>query len=262
MRAALKALITDFKKFLAAADVEDLSLKQADAAAAPKKAAAVVIKQEPGPLMTNKKEILDNLAAQINSCQRCALGKTRIKAVPGEGDINAKLMFIGEGPGYDEDRAGRPFVGRAGQLLDKIIIAMGLSREQVFIANMVKCHPMNDPQHPEKHGNDRAPDLDEIAVCRRYIEQQIAAVLPTHIVALGGVAAKALISNTMPLGAMRGKIFDLQLSSVQLQRPVKILTTYHPAAMLRNPGWKKEAWAHLKVLMADMGLQVPAPQTK
>lgn len=206
----------------------------------------------------SKEQILNQLAEQIQTCTRCDLGSTRIKAVPGEGNINAKLMFVGEGPGYDEDRQGRPFVGRAGQLLDKIIAAMGFTREEVFIANMVKCHPMTDPSDPEKRGNDRAPNQDEIAVCRRYIEQQIAAVNPTHVVALGGVAAKSLIYSAPSLGAVRGKIYELELTYAQPAKPIKILATFHPAALLRNPNWKKDAWADLKVLMADMGVTPPA----
>ena len=193
------------------------------------------------------------IAEMINTCQKCELGKTRIKAVPGEGNVNAKIMFVGEGPGYEEDRQGRPFVGRAGQLLDKIIAAMGFSREEVFIANIVKCHPMTDPSNPDKRSNDRAPYPDEIAVCRRYLEQQIKTISPDYVVALGGVAAKTLISQTQTFGAVRGKIFDLNLTCVELEKPIKILATFHPAALLRNPGWKKEAWENLKVLLADMG---------
>ena len=166
-------------------------------------------------------------------------------------------MFIGEGPGFDEDHKGRPFIGRAGQLLDKMIAAMGLTREQVFIANIAKCHPMVNPTNPEAHGNDRAPNQGEIAVCRKYIERQIAAISPKYIVALGGVAAKALISDTKSLGALRGKFHLLHLDSVELKAPVQILATYHPAALLRNPNWKKDAWADLQMVMAAMGLKRP-----
>ncbi|MDD6173335.1 MAG: uracil-DNA glycosylase [Elusimicrobia bacterium] len=203
----------------------------------------------------DKAEELAHIAELITNCQRCDLGKTRIKPVPGEGNINAKIMFVGEGPGYEEDRQGRPFVGRAGQLLDKIIAAMGFSREEVFIANIVKCHPMIDPTNPDKRSNDRAPKSDEIAVCRRYLEQQIKTVSPDYVVALGGVAAKTLISEVQPFGSIRGKILDLKLSCVTLDKPVKIMATFHPAALLRNPGWKKDAWQNLKVLLADMGRQ-------
>lgn len=204
-----------------------------------------------------KQIVLDQIAQEIKTCRRCPLGGTRLNAVPGEGNPAAELMFIGEGPGFDEDHKGRPFIGRAGQLLDKMIAAMGLKREEVFIANIAKCHPMVDPSNPEARGNDRAPNLGEIAVCRKYIERQIAAISPKYVVALGGVAAKALISDTKSLGALRGRFHLLHLDTAELQTPVKILATYHPAALLRNPGWKKDAWADLQMVMAEMGLSRP-----
>jgi len=204
-----------------------------------------------------KQALLDKIAQEIKNCHRCPLGDTRLNAVPGEGNPAAELMFIGEGPGYDEDHQGRPFIGRAGQLLDKMIAAMGLKREQVFIGNIAKCHPMVNPENPEAHGNDRAPNAGEIAVCRKFIEQQIAAISPKYIVALGGVAAKALISDTKSLGALRGKFHILQLDTVELKTPIKIIATYHPAALLRNPNWKKDAWADLQMVMKEMGLKRP-----
>lgn len=203
----------------------------------------------------DKTTALNQLADTIKACQRCPLGATRLNAVPGEGNVNATVMFIGEGPGFDEDRQGRPFVGRAGQLLTKMILAMGLTREEVYIANIAKCHPMTDPLHPEKHGNDRAPNAQEIACCRKYIEQQIAIISPKYVVALGGVAAKALISDAASLGALRGKFHNLHLDSVELKTPVQILATYHPAALLRNPNWKKDAWADLQLVMDKLGLK-------
>ena len=136
-------------------------------------------KKENTAMSTEQKtKELTAIAETIKACTRCPLGATRINAVPGEGNVNAQVMFVGEGPGFDEDRQGRPFVGRAGQLLDKMIVAMGLTREQVFIANIAKCHPMTDPLHPEKHGNDRAPNAGVIACCRKYIEQQLAVINP------------------------------------------------------------------------------------
>lgn len=211
------------------------------------------------PVMTTaqKQAALAELADTIKACSRCPLGGTRLNAVPGEGNVDAELMFVGEGPGYDEDRQGRPFVGRAGQLLDKMIAAMGLTREQVFIANIAKCHPMVDPLHPDKHGNDRAPNAGEIACCRKYLEQQIAIICPKYIVALGGVSAKALISDAKSLGALRGQFYDLHLDSVTLPRQVQILATFHPAALLRNPNWKKDAWQDLQMVMAKLGLKAP-----
>ena len=204
---------------------------------------------------TQKEAALQELAEKIKNCLRCPLGSTRLNAVPGEGNVNADLMFVGEGPGFDEDRQGRPFVGRAGQLLDKMILAMGLTREQVYIANIAKCHPMIDPLHPDKHGNDRAPNAGEIACCRKYLEQQIAIICPKYIVALGGVSAKALIADAKSLSALRGQFYDLRLDSVSLPRNVQILATFHPAALLRNPGWKKDAWADLQLVMDKLGLK-------
>lgn len=295
MREELKALANDLRKFLSSADEDDFMLKAAavqdkaafnippakeerekPAFAAPvnpdttpdikepampksstKKAAKTVTAQD-NITTGDKQQQLDALADKIRTCKRCALGETRIKAVPGEGNINTRLMFIGEGPGYEEDRQGRPFVGKAGQLLDKIIGAMGFSREEVFIANMVKCHPMVDPSDPEKRSNDRAPVADEIAFCRKYVEQQIAIIQPEYIVALGGVAAKSLIKDAPNLSSIRGKIYNLEITHAELKKPVKILATFHPAALLRNPNWKKDAWADLKVLLNDMGVTPPA----
>ena len=252
-------LARDLRKFLTNIDEEDFILK-----AAPKKkaAASVCVPKENtqnsvNKLPQTKQEELEALAQKIINCKNCPLGKTRIKAVPGEGNINARIMFIGEGPGYEEDRQGRPFVGRAGQLLDKIIAAMGFKREEVFIANMVKCHPMIDPGNPDKHGNDRPPNMEEIAHCRKFVEKQISLINPDYVVALGGVATKSLISQNTPLSALRGKLFDLKLDYYTPKKPIKILATYHPAALLRNPGWKKEAWQNLKVLLADMGAKFP-----
>ena len=290
---SLRRLAVEFKNFLAAQDEDEFisaaapSRAAAVASGAPKEPlprmpegetltvefpraqqAAAAVQPEPvsvtdvsasGNVMNTaqKTAALAELAETIKNCTRCPLGSTRIHAVPGEGNVDAELMFVGEGPGYDEDRQGRPFVGRAGQLLDKMIAAMGLSREQVFIANIAKCHPMTDPIHPEKHGNDRAPNAGEIACCRKYIEQQIAIVCPKYVVALGGVSAKALIADAKSLGALRGKFYDLHLDSVTLPRPVQIIATFHPAALLRNPGWKKDAWIDLQMVMAKLGLKAP-----
>lgn len=283
MSKEIKEIAAGLKAFLQNAQEEDLILKAAlaqDKAAFTSDVKNSGITENHSPLKMQNRDIhplpkensplegktsdaktkeIAYIAQMINGCQKCELGKTRIKAVPGEGNVNAKIMFVGEGPGYEEDRQGRPFVGRAGQLLDKIIAAMGFTREEVFIANIVKCHPMVDPSNPDKRSNDRAPYPDEIAVCRRYLEQQIKTISPDYVVALGGVAAKTLISQNQTFGAVRGKIFDLNLTCVELDKPVKILATFHPAALLRNPGWKKEAWENLKVLLADMG---KIPQAK
>ena len=283
MKDGVRSLAADLKKFLSSREEDDLISAACSQAAAPSVEKQSGPQQDPLPQdhldirfardkQTNspdtpsqelsmsakeKQAELDKIAAEIRACHRCPLGDTRLNAVPGEGNPNAELMFIGEGPGFDEDHKGRPFIGRAGQLLDKMIAAMGLKREQVFIGNIAKCHPMVNPTDPEAHGNDRAPNAEEIAFCRKYIERQIAAISPKYVVALGGVAAKALISDSKSLGALRGKFHLLHLDTVELKQPVKILATYHPAALLRNPNWKKDAWADLQMVMAEMGLKRP-----
>ncbi|MDR0292100.1 MAG: uracil-DNA glycosylase [Elusimicrobium sp.] len=264
MKKEARDLAREFKTFLANNEEEDFIIK-AGAAKAPASlpAPAKEIPAEtaapamPAPAVSDgaKAKILAETADEILRCQKCPLGATRIKAVPGEGNPDAKLMFIGEGPGFDEDHQGRPFIGRAGQLLTKMIEAMGLNRDDVYIANMVKCHPMIDATDNEKRGNDRAPSPDEIACCRKFIEKQIAVIRPEYIVALGGVAAKSLIRDAS-LTSLRGKIYDLELDSANLNGDVKIIATYHPAALLRNPNWKKDAWEDLKMLMREMGLSV------
>lgn len=285
---SVRRLATDLKQFLAAQGDEELipavapfgataaisgsktsKQKESESVLPPMKAGATLTVELKGESLpdnihpslensmttTQKTKALEDLAEVIRHCTRCPLGATRIHAVPGEGNVDADVMFVGEGPGYDEDRQGRPFVGRAGQLLDKMISAMGLVREKVFIANIAKCHPMTDPLHPEKHGNDRAPNAEEIACCRKYIEKQIAIICPKYVVALGGVAAKALIADAKSLGALRGRFYNLHLDSVELPRQVQIIATFHPAALLRNPGWKKDAWVDLQMVMDELGLK-------
>lgn len=287
MADSVRGLAGDFKRFLAAQEEDELldisrpreeilspaAVHHASAGVcvgpAPKMAENSTLEVDfpradqpktPSPEITpvnksDKTAALNELSEVIKTCTRCPLGATRLNAVPGEGNVNADVMFVGEGPGFEEDRQGRPFVGRAGQLLDKMILAMGLTREKVFIANIAKCHPMVDPLHPDKHGNDRAPNAQEIACCRKYIEKQIAIVCPKYVVALGGVAAKALISDAASLGALRGKFHTLHLDSVELPKPVQIIATFHPAALLRNPNWKKDAWQDLQMVMDKLGLK-------
>ncbi len=146
----------------------------------------------------------------------------------GDGDLRARLMFIGEGPGAEEDRTGLPFVGRAGELLTRIIQAIGMERAQVYIANIVKCRPP---------GN-REPQPDEVAACRGYLEAQIDAIRPLVVVALGRVAAQTLLGNNTPIGKMRGQWFEV--------RGVPVMVTYHPAALLRNPAFKRPTWEDMQ----------------
>lgn len=168
------------------------------------------------------------IAETVAACRRCRLCEGRQKTVFGSGDPHAELMFIGEGPGAEEDRQGLPFVGRAGELLTRIIEAIGMRREQVYIANIVKCRPP---------GN-RDPQPDEVAACRPYLERQIALIQPRLLVALGRIAAQTLLGNDLPIGRMRGQWFTVL--------GVPTMVTYHPAALLRNPALKRPTWEDMQ----------------
>ncbi len=173
---------------------------------------------------------LEALAVEASTCVRCQLAQRRNKVVFGSGDPNADLMFIGEGPGAEEDRQGLPFVGRAGELLTKIIEAIDLSRDQVYIANVVKCRPP---------GN-RDPEASEVTACRGFLESQIDLVAPRVIVALGRVAAQCLLGTDWPLGRLRGTWHEV--------RGVATRVTYHPAALLRNASFKRPTWDDMQVV--------------
>lgn len=183
---------------------------------------------------------LQVIQEDIGECTRCALHKGRNKLVFGDGDPNARLMFVGEGPGADEDAQGLPFVGRAGQLLNNMIGAMGLKREQVYIANVVKCRP---PQN-------RTPEPDEANTCSPFLFRQIDVIRPEVIVALGATAATYLLGQRQPLAGLRGRVHAF--------RGAKLIVTYHPAFLLRDPRQKKEAWADLQIAMRELGLKLPA----
>jgi uracil-DNA glycosylase family 4 len=199
-----------------------------------------------GPILAaeQRHSALEAVRDLIGECQRCQLAQGRNKLVFGVGDPNAQLMFVGEGPGADEDTQGEPFVGRAGQLLNNMIAAMGLKREQVYIANIVKCRP---PQN-------RKPEPDEARTCLPFLERQIEIVRPRVLVALGATAATYLLGMRGSIGAMRGRIHDY--------RGIQTVVTYHPAFLLRDPTQKKEAWKDLQMAMAALGIKPPsrAPQ--
>jgi uracil-DNA glycosylase family 4 len=181
---------------------------------------------------------LEAIRNEIGDCTRCPLAfQGRHKIVFADGDPNARLMFVGEGPGADEDAQGLPFVGRAGQLLNNMINAMGLKREQVYIANVVKCRP---PQN-------RTPEPDEANTCMQFLWQQIDVVRPEILVALGSTAATYLLGRKASLSSLRGRIHDLRGS--------KLIVTYHPAYLLRDPTQKKEAWKDLQIAMSELGLK-------
>src|SRR4030042_1650782 len=173
-------------------------------------------------------ETLEEIRGELGECHRCKLHRTRRTLVFGEGSEKAKLMFIGEGPGYEEDVQGRPFVGKAGQLLTKIIQSIHLEREEVYIANIIKCRP---PQN-------RNPEPDEIGSCSPFLMKQIQAIQPKIICALGTFAAQTLLQTDAKITSLRGRIFDLQ--------GIKVLPTYHPAFLLRNPDKKREVWEDMK----------------
>lgn len=197
-----------------------------------------------------KQELFNNLYLKIKNCKKCHLWKTRLNSVPGEGNINTKLIFVGEGPGYEEDHQGRPFVGRAGELLTKIITAMGFNREEVYITNIVKCHPMQIP-NPELRGNDRPPNEEEINSCLPYLEEQIKIIQPKVICCLGSVSATVLTKNDLPISELRGKMFKYYNDE-----SILIVPTYHPAALLRNPGLKKLLWQDMKFILKLLGTPI------
>jgi uracil-DNA glycosylase family 4 len=193
-----------------------------------------------------EKDVADPVAAlrlireDIGDCKRCKLSEQgRKQIVFGVGDARAELMFVGEAPGADEDQQGEPFVGRAGQLLNNMIKAMGMAREQVYIANVVKCRPPSN----------RTPERDECDTCSPFLMRQIAVVQPKVIVALGAVAAKNLLAVQSSLGDLRGRWFEY--------RGCKLAVTYHPAFLLRDPRQKAEAWKDLQMVMKELGLKAP-----
>ncbi|HEX5434270.1 MAG TPA: uracil-DNA glycosylase [Candidatus Angelobacter sp.] len=188
----------------------------------------------------NKPAALQEIRVDIGDCTRCRLHKGRTKLVFGVGNPEAELMFVGEGPGADEDAQGEPFVGRAGQLLNNMISAMGLKREDVYIANVVKCRPP---------GN-RTPEKDECDTCSPFLLRQIEVVKPKVVVALGAVAAKNLLAVNDSMANLRGRWYDF--------RGARLAVTYHPAYLLRDPRQKKEAWKDLQMVMKYLGLSSPA----
>jgi len=188
----------------------------------------------------------------LGDCTRCVLHKQgRKQIVFGVGNPKAELMFVGEGPGADEDEKGEPFVGRAGQLLNNMIKAMGITREDVYIANIVKCRPP---------GN-RTPERDECETCSPFLMRQIAAIKPKVIVALGATAAKTLLAMSASMIQLRGRFYDFKPAGVRSNDPewdgCKLAVTYHPAFLLRDPRQKGEAWKDLQMVMKELGMKAP-----
>jgi len=183
------------------------------------------------------KTLLGELQAIATVCEKCKLSKTRTQVVYGVGNPNADLMFIGEAPGRDEDLQGEPFVGRAGQLLTDIIKAMKLTRDDVYIANVVKCRP------PEN----RNPEPDELDACRPYIQRQVEIIQPKVIVALGRFALQSLTGKAYGITSVRGQWLEYN--------GVKVMPTYHPAYLLRNQAAKKDVWSDMKKVIAELGIE-------
>ncbi len=182
-------------------------------------------------------DTLERIRADVGDCTRCRLHKHRTQIVFGVGNPKAELVFVGEGPGHDEDQQGIPFVGRAGRLLTQMIEAMGLRREDVYICNVVMCRP------PEN----RTPEKDEMATCSPFLLRQLAAIQPKVIVCLGNIAAQTLLGTRKSISHYRGQWFDY--------RGARLMATYHPAYLLRNPNAKGEVWADLRKVMTLLGLK-------
>jgi uracil-DNA glycosylase len=215
-----------------------------------------VIAPKPEQSVSDPVKALKIIREDLGDCTRCVLHKQgRKQIVFGVGNPAAELMFVGEGPGADEDAQGEPFVGRAGQLLNNMIKAMGIEREQVYIANIVKCRPP---------GN-RTPEREECATCSPFLMRQIAVIKPKVVVALGAVAAKTLLAMNASMMQLRGRFYDFRPAGVRSNDPrwdgCKLAVTYHPAFLLRDPRQKGEAWKDLQMVMKELGLKAPKPDT-
>ncbi|MHC4741721.1 MAG: uracil-DNA glycosylase [Planctomycetota bacterium] len=203
--------------------------------------------QEDDMEVAQRAQELETLAEEIRQCRKCELGSLRTNAVPGEGNADARIMFVGEAPGADEDAQGRPFVGRAGKLLDKIIEACGLERGDVYIGNILKCRPP---------GN-RDPKVDEITACLPYLKRQIELIKPEIVVALGAHAARTLLDNNKSIGQMRGQFQEYYPDIYGT--PVKLMATYHPAYLLRSytPENRRKVWEDMKKVLTELDLPIP-----
>ena len=198
-------------------------------------------------VQSEKAAELEKIAEEVRRCCKCGLGSSRTNAVPGEGNPNARIMFVGEAPGADEDAQGRPFVGRAGKLLDKVIAACELKRSDVFIGNILKCRP------PEN----RDPRAEEIISCFPYLQRQIETINPEIIVALGAPAAKTLLNTNKSIGELRGQFHEYYAGLGRA--PIKLMPTYHTAYLLRNysPENRKRVWEDMKKVLTELGLPIP-----
>ena len=231
--------------------------KSAVVASVPEENIFAVLTPKPEQAASDPVAALKLIREDLGDCTRCKLHQQgRKQIVFGVGNPRADLMFVGEGPGADEDAQGEPFVGRAGQLLNNMIKAMGLQREEVYIANVVKCRPP---------GN-RTPERDECDTCSPFLMRQIAVIKPKVIVALGAVAAKNLLAINAPMSELRGRFYDFMPAGARSSEPswqgAKLAVTYHPAFLLRDPRQKGEAWKDLQMVMKYLGLSVPGNSPK
>jgi len=205
-------------------------------------AGPVLPKPPPAPVeaVVDRTVSLRVIREELGNCTRCKLAPTRTNIVFGQGNPNAELVFVGEGPGADEDASGLPFVGRAGELLTKMIVAMGYTREQVYICNVVKCRPPDN----------RTPEDDEVAQCRPFLEKQLLAIKPRVVVVLGSTAAQRLLRISTGITRLRGTFVDWN--------GIPVMPTFHPSYLLRAPEEKGKAWNDLKLVLAKLGKPLPA----
>ncbi len=229
--------VSEYLKFYSELGVSHLKLPETNGKVRVLAPTAAGLNATPEPVAAAAAETagsLETLREAIGDCRRCKLASGRTHLVFGSGNPRAELMFVGEAPGQDEDLQGLPFVGRAGQLLTKIIEAIELRRDQVYIANILKCRPPNN----------RPPEPDEVAACRGFVARQIEHIRPLVIVALGRFAAQTLLDIETPITRMRGKFFDYH--------GTPLIPTYHPSYLLRNPSAKREVWEDMKSVRARL----------
>jgi uracil-DNA glycosylase len=238
---------------LSESEAEEMPARKS-ATAVPEENIFEIVQPKPEQSASDPVAALKLIREDLGDCTRCKLHKQgRKQIVFGVGNPRAELMFVGEGPGADEDQQGEPFVGRAGQLLNNMIKAMGLRREDVYIANVVKCRPP---------GN-RTPERDECETCSPFLMRQTAVIKPKVVVALGAVAAKNLLAINAPMSELRGRFYDFAPVGARSNDPswrsAKLAVTYHPAFLLRDPRQKGEAWKDLQMVMKHLGLTPPKP---
>src|SRR5215471_11314136 len=224
--------LADQLQFFRDIGVDSLSLWK-EQTANPVVAPQILTSKEPTPA-SNDMVTLDFIRAEIGDCQRCKLAPSRTNIVFGSGNPDAELVFVGEAPGFDEDRQGLPFVGRAGQLLTKIIESINLKREDVYICNVLKCRPPDN----------RNPEPDEVVSCNPFLRKQLATIRPKIVCCLGTFAAQTVLQTAASISKLRGKFFDMD--------GMRVIATFHPAYLLRSPEKKREVWEDMKQLRAEL----------